>query len=100
MIVGPLTGVLTCSNRRACCLDADVKWDDRDNHFLCQMGQGCESIHSARGNYDRSRSSADRCAANRVSTESAVSLQVACATRDLKPFCNHPISRKIGRAHV
>jgi hypothetical protein len=91
-----LIRALTCSNRCACCLDADVKQDNRDHHFLCQMGQGRKSIHLAWGDYDQSWSSADRCIANHVSTEPALSLQVAYVTCNLKPFYNNAISSTIG----
>ena len=92
-----LIKALTFSNRCACCLDANVKRDDTNNHFLCQMGQGRKSIHPAQGDYDWSRSSTDRRTTNHLSAEPALSLQVAYATHDPKPLCNDPISSTVGK---
>jgi len=84
-------------NRRACCLDAGVKWDDWHYHILCQMGQGRKSIGPAQHHNDRSQSSADSCTQGRVSTEPDPSLHVAHATRDQNTFRNRPVSGTVGK---
>jgi len=88
---------LTFSNRRACCLDADVKRNDRNNHILCQMGQGRQSIGLACSNNDRPRSGTDRCTRNCVPAEPDPPLHVACAMRDQMPFHNKPVSGFVGK---
>ena len=50
------------------------------------MGQGRQSVGPTRSDNDGSRSSADCCTRDRVSTQPDPPLQVARATRDSNPF--------------
>ena len=84
-------------NRRACCLDAGIKWDNWYYHILCQMGQGHKSIGLAWHHNDRSRPSTNSRTQGRVSTELGLSLHVACATRDPNPFRNKPVLGTVGQ---